>query len=167
MKIGFKPIVFSVMKFSNILVLIFILNFKVFYSLQTNINDILNNAQKENGLVDYQDFNDSEEKESDDQCSPDEIISQILDILTPEDFEEGKENIKSDIESFNETIEAVLRLQQYTRNVSQKMSEFSKRMNSRLSETLMTIDLPSDCMTSLIRIMSAAKNGELWAIKCE
>ena len=145
-------------------ILVFAIIVKVFNALE--VNDQVNSSELNSKEL-HDDYEMDSTDQSSDQCSADEVIAKILDILTPEDLEEGKENIKSDIESFNETIEAVLRLQQYARNVSQKMSEFSKRLNSRLSETLMTINLPSDCLTSLIRIMTAAKNGELWAIKCE
>ncbi|CAG2178416.1 unnamed protein product [Oppiella nova] len=34
-----------------------------------------------------------------------------------------------------------------------------------MSEALMTINLEPNCMTSLMRIMSAARNGEVWALK--
>ena len=113
---------------------------------------------------DYWNGNDDRVRED---CSPDEMIAEFFDILLPEDYEEGKENIKTDFTSINEVLESMKRFNEYRLNVSQKMSEFTKRMNSRLSEALMTTELPTDCMTSLVRIMSAAKNGELWAIKCK
>ena len=156
------------MKLLNTFTFVLILSFKVFYSLQTNvINEKLNLGQDHDALIDYPWPNNGDEHDSGDQCSADEVITKMIDIFTPEDFEEGKQNMKTDIESFNETLKAIIRLQEYSRNVSRKMSEFSKRLNSQLSETLMTIDLPSECLSSLVRIMSAAKNGELWALKCK
>ena len=102
-----------------------------------------------------------------DVCSPDEIMAKMVDILLPEDYEEGKDNIKTEITSINEVLESMNRFHEYRLNVSRKMTEFTETMNSRLSETLKTIELPTDCMTSLARIISAAKNGELWAMKCK
>ena len=126
------------------------------YSLEGNVSNFTYNSTDIE--MDY---------DSDDgQCSADAIIEQMTAIFTPDDYEEGKQNIKDSFENFNQTLIAINRLQQYTQNISEKMSEFSKRLSNRLSEVLMTVDLPPDCMNSLVRIGSAAKNGDLWALKC-
>ena len=49
----------------------------------------------------------------DDHCSEEAIIQQMTNIFTPNDYEEGKLNIKSRHESLNETLSAVNRLQQF------------------------------------------------------
>ena len=125
-------------------------------------SDILigNNATNE---TDY-DFDDDN---NDQRCSADAIIEQFNSIILPDDYEEGKHNIKNRIESFNESLLASIRLEQYSHNVSEKMSELNKRIVNRLSEAMMTLDLPPECMTSLVRIMNGVNNGDLWALKCK
>lgn len=110
---------------------------------------------------------DYEEDNDDQRCSADAIIDQLNAIILPEDYEDGKRNIKDHFESFNDTFKSMLRLQEYQRNVSAKMSELNKRISSRLTEVFMTIDLPSECMSSLVRIMTGVQNGDLWALKCK
>ena len=100
-------------------------------------------------------------------CSEDEIIDRFVDIFIPDDYEEGKANIKTSMGSINETLEALNRLEVFGQNISRKMSEFHKRITNRMSEALMTINLEPNCMKSLMRIMSAARNGEVWALKCK
>ena len=100
------------------------------------------------------------------RCSDEHIINHMIDIFAPEDYEEGKRNIKTRFETFNDTLHAIYRLTDYVYNISRKMSEINKRLNNRFSEVLMNIDLPYDCMRSLIRIGQAAQDGELWALKC-
>ena len=102
-----------------------------------------------------------------DHCSEDKIIDRFVDIFIPDDYEEGKANIKTSMGTLNETLEAMNRLQVFGQNISRKMSEFNKRITNRMSEALMTINLEPNCMTSLMRIMSAARNGEVWALKCK
>ena len=102
-----------------------------------------------------------------DQCPPDEIIDRFLEILTPDDYDEGKANIKNELKSFDEFLSAQNRIQEYGRNVSDRLSEFTKRLNGRMSEATMEVNLSPDCMKSLVRIGTAARNGELWALKCK
>jgi hypothetical protein len=121
-------------------------------------------------LTSYQDINEEIDETTEDnnsgECSADEIIDQFIDILTPDDYEEGKTNIKYEILNFEETLEALNRLQQYSRNVSAKMSDFSKSIYSRIYDVFMEVDLSPECMKSLARVGSAIRNGELWALKC-
>ncbi|XP_054166939.1 nose resistant to fluoxetine protein 6-like [Oppia nitens] len=113
------------------------------------------------GLEDSVDDNSFDEN----GCSADDMIDFFVDKLTPDDYEESKQNIKHTFGSLNETIKAFNRLEIYGKNVSEKLSKFTKRMNSRVTEVLMEMDLEDQCMQSLARIMNSARDGEIWAIK--
>ncbi|XP_054166937.1 uncharacterized protein LOC128964372 [Oppia nitens] len=85
--------------------------------------------------------------------------------MAPEDYEEGKQNIKQTLKSFNDTVNAFNRLQQYRQNVTEKTAELNKRVSNRIAELLMTIDIDQNCMNSLMRIINGMRNGDLWALK--
>ena len=88
----------SIFEMKNILclLLVFFINIKVLNSFETNSSD--DKSDREFTLAD--------------QCSPDEIIEKMLDIFSPEDLEEGKQNIKTEFGTFNETIGAIKRFQE-------------------------------------------------------
>lgn len=123
--------------------------------IQTNNYEI--NGESNGGAVDT----------SGGYCSPDDIIDRMADIFVPEDYEEGKDDIKTEFESFNETVLAINRLQEYSRNVSLKLSEFTERLNIKLIDVMVSFNVSSQCKSSLIRILKAVQNGERWAIKCK
>lgn len=102
-----------------------------------------------------------------DQCTADEMIDKFLGILTPDDYDEGKADIKHEITSYKEFMFIMNRLGEYGRNISDRFSEFTTRVNSRLSEALMEANLSHECLNALVRVGTAAKNGEIWALKCE
>ena len=139
--------------------------------LGQNIDDYDSNSDISIGNktenLDIDEDKDDKDDNDDERCSADAIIEQFNWMILPDDYEEGKNNVKDRFESFNQTIEVIARLNQYNKNVSQKMSEFHKRISNRLSEVLMTVDLPSECMTSLIRIVNGVNNEDLWALKCK
>ncbi|XP_054166941.1 uncharacterized protein LOC128964377, partial [Oppia nitens] len=109
--------------------------------------------------------NENNDNNNENGCSADDMLDFFIDKLTPDDYEEGKQNIKHRIGSLNEAIEAIYRLQIYGNNVSEKLSEFNKRMNSRVAEVLMEMDLEDQCMQSLTRIMNGVNDGDFWALK--
>jgi len=116
-----------------------------------------------NSLTNDYDF----DNECEDQCSSDQIIDQMIGVFTPDDYEEGKQNIKYEFKTIEETLNALKGLDEYQQNVRQKMSEFIKRLSNRLSEVLMTIDLPQECMNPLVRITNSANDGQVWGLKCK
>ncbi|XP_054166940.1 uncharacterized protein LOC128964376 [Oppia nitens] len=115
----------------------------------------------------YTDLEDSADDDNfnENGCSADSMINFFIDKLTPDDYEEGKQNIKHTFGSLNETIKVFNRLEIYGKNVSEKLSEFTKRMNSRVAEVLMEMDLEDQCMQSLARIMNGARDGDRWALR--
>ena len=101
------------------------------------------------------------------QCSADQIIDRFIEIFTPDDYDEGKANIKYELKSYDEFFSAYNRMNEYGRNVRDRLSEFGDRLNGRMSEATMEVNLSADCVKSLDRIGKAARNGEIWALKCK
>ena len=119
-----------------------------------------------NGTID--DYEEDDYDEDEDECTVDTFIDHYTELLLPEDYEEGKRlDFTQKSYTFSESISRIKRLHQYQQNVSKKVDPIIKRLAPRLSELLFYIDLPSDCMASLVRIGKAAKNGERWAMKCK
>jgi archaellum component FlaC len=101
-------------------------------------------------------------------CSVDTVINDLSDQLLPQDYEEGKKlDINRKLKHINETIDTIKRLHQYYNNVSKKMEPIIKRIIPRISDILLSIDLPPDCMASLAMIGQSAQNREQWALKCK
>jgi hypothetical protein len=112
--------------------------------------------------------NDDDYDYNSDVCSVDLLIDQFLQLILPQDYEEGKQlDFNRKIEHLNETFAIFKRLHQYSKNVSQKIQPIIKRVMPRISEILLLIDLPSDCMASLVRIGQSAQEGQQWALKCK
>ncbi|CAG2102495.1 unnamed protein product [Medioppia subpectinata] len=122
-----------------------------------SVDNQSNSSLSDDGLDDTADDSD--------HCSDDVLLNKFIDIFIPDDYEEGKANIKRSMGTMKETMAAIRRLQTFGQNISEKMSEFNKRMTNRMSEMLMTVDLEPTCMASLVRIMTGIQNGEVWAIK--
>ncbi|CAG2176478.1 unnamed protein product [Oppiella nova] len=131
------------------------------YHSQANYSSDETNTSPSTNLTDSE----SDDNHEDDRCSEDEIIEKFIEILTPEDYSEGKDKIKYTKNSFTEQMAAMSRLGVYGQNVSRKTEGFNKRISNRMSEAFMSINLEPSCMRSLMRIQSAGKNGELWALK--
>jgi len=100
-------------------------------------------------------------------CSVDLLIDKVSENILPEDYEEVS-NFSTDSKPkhLNQTIAIIKRLHQYSQNVSKKIEPIIKRIMPRMSEILLSIDLPSDCMASLTRIGQSAQDGQIWAMKC-
>lgn len=132
---------------------------------ETDIN--LNDSLAINGTADdyEEDYNEYEDEE---ECTVDAFIDHYSELILPDDYEEGKQlDFTQKSFTFSETISRIKRLHQYQQNVTRKIEPILKRVMPRLSEFLFYIDLPSDCMVSLVRIGQAAKDGERWAMKCK
>jgi hypothetical protein len=101
-------------------------------------------------------------------CSVDTIINHLSDKLLPEDYDEGKKlDINRKLKHINQTIDTFKRLHQYYKNVSIKVEPIIKRIIPRISDILLSIDLPPDCMASLVMISKSAQDREEWALKCK
>ncbi|CAG2116817.1 unnamed protein product, partial [Medioppia subpectinata] len=84
--------------------------------------------------------------------------------LTPEDWEQEKNRsvIYQRVDHINQTVDKLNRLKNITDKIRQTYEPIVQRLGSRLSEVLMEIDLPNDCMRSLITIMTGIKDGKQW-----
>jgi ABC-type ATPase with predicted acetyltransferase domain len=108
----------------------------------------------------------SDQYESD-FCSIDSVIDYSIENLLPTDYEENKKlDPKRKIKHLNETIATFRRLEEYSKNVSEIMKPIMKRVMPRITDILLMINLPPDCMASLARIGQSAREGETWALKC-
>ena len=147
------------------------IDYEIGDGLSLNDSLSLNNSLAINGTDDdyYEyDYGEGDEEGDDDDCTVDEFIDHYTELLLPEDYEEGKQlDFTQKSYTFSESIARIKRLHQYQKNVTRKIDPIIKRIIPRLSEMLFYIDLPSDCMSSLVRIGQAARNGEKWALRCE
>jgi hypothetical protein len=101
-------------------------------------------------------------------CSTDIFIDQLNQIILPEDYEQNTNlDFNTRVKHLNETIATFKRLHQYSQNVSEKLKPIIKRVMPRISEILLMIHLPPDCMASLTRISQSAQDRQQWALKCK
>jgi len=152
------------MKIFQLVTIILVIVFKIEAIDYQNSNfDYSDNNDKNEFNRTYYDYDDSEN-----ECSVDTLIDDFVEIILPEDYEENKQKqIKYNVSHLNETIAIMKRLHQYSQNVSEKMKPIMKRVMPRISEILLLIDLPHNCMASLARIGQSAQDGQLWALKCK
>jgi hypothetical protein len=133
------------------------------------------NIEKGSNFSVFSHMNESNGSENDDDyddnsnvCSTDIFIDQLSEIILPKDYEENKNlDFNARVKHLNETIATFKRLHQYSQNVSEKLKPIIKRVMPRISQILLMIDLPPDCMASLTRISQSAQDREQWALKCK
>ena len=101
-------------------------------------------------------------------CSSPQLLDTFFGSIVPEDYEEGQKlDMYGKVHHINETIEKFQRLMDWKQNVSKTYDPILKRLEMRITENLMSIDLPDPCLQSLVRISMAISNKELWAMECE
>jgi hypothetical protein len=166
--------------------IIFLICFEL--SISENINDISDDdfdEENEKGVENkYNNNEKSLDLNCDQSCECDTTVSKtcsldyFIDNLTnptsstPDDYEgengqKSYQNISRYDENINKTFDRIDRFANFFERVSQKFSPFTKQLRQRISELLMTADLETECITSLVRISSGIKSGKLWALKCE
>lgn len=102
------------------------------------------------------------------ECTADTVIEIFVNNVLPDDYEESKKlDYKRKLNHYNETIAILRRLHRYGESLKKKVDPILKRLMPRMTELLLLVDLPSDCLSSLARIGQSAKDREYWAIKCE
>ena len=105
---------------------------------------------------------------SEHQCSSYHLLDKFFQSITPDDYEIGVNmNFYSRVQSMKDVNEKVERLIGWSKNVSKTYEPLLNRIQMRLSESLMLIDIPDDCLKSLVRIGVAINDRELWALRCE
>lgn len=149
-------------------------------SISESINDISDDDLNEENEKGFKNNNNEKSLDlnCDQSCECDTTLSKtcsldyFIDNLTPDNYEEENEqksyqNISRYDENINKTIDRIDRLANFFERVSQKFSPFTKQLRHRITEVLMTVDLETECMVSLVRIVSGIESGKLWALKCE
>ena len=132
------------------------------------LNESHFNHRFNSSLNSTDDYEYNSEEEDEEECSLDIFIDEYIYPLLPEDYEENKKlDFTQKSFTFHETINRIKRLNEYKTNISRKSEPILKQLGLRLSELLFYMDLPADCMTGMARIGEAAKNQELWALKCK
>lgn len=98
----------------------------------------------------------------------------------PDDFEEVYENVNlgdemtegnvyGQIDNINDTLHIINRLVKYAEKWkgNTDILNSAKYLLSILSDKLYDARMSSECTADLIKVMQAARNGQLWAWKCE
>jgi len=123
-------------------------------------------SSEETGTISYEE-EDYDDYETSDVCTIDIVIDYLSESLLPGDYEETKKlKPKYKVDHFNETVGIIKRLDQYSKNVSQIMEPIMKRLTTRMTDLLLMLDLPPDCMASLARIGQSVQDGEMWGLRC-
>ena len=95
-------------------------------------------------------------------------LNGFLELLTPQDYEQANlSDINTRVQHFNETFNKFERLQTFQQNISKSFQPILQRIIARITEPLMEMHLPNDCMTALIKIGAGIQNRKPWALKCE
>jgi len=128
---------------------------------------VFSHINESNGIENDNHYEDDYEDNSN-VCSTDIFIDQLSQIILPEDYEQNTNlDFNTRVKHLNETIATFKRLHQYSQNVSEKLKPIIKRVMPRISEILLMIHLPPDCMASLTRISQSAQDRQQWALKCK
>ncbi|XP_054166928.1 uncharacterized protein LOC128964363 [Oppia nitens] len=89
----------------------------------------------------------------------------LFESLTPDDYSvANRSQIYQRVGHINHTIDRFNRMSGFAKNVSKIYEPIVNRLTARFSELLMEIDLPNDCMSSLIKLGSAVKDKKKWAL---
>ena len=101
-------------------------------------------------------------------CPVSPLLDKFIEDIIPIDFEEGQNmDIYGKVDNIEELIKRFQRLNDLKSNVSQKFDPILKRLQMRITENLMSIDLPDPCLQSMVRIAMGIKDGETWALSCK
>ena len=102
------------------------------------------------------------------KCSLNRLMDNMFESLTPEDYSEANRSVVYQrVNHINETIDRFIRLKNFAEKLRNTYEPIVQRLSARMSEVLMEIDLPNDCLSSLIQIMSAIRDHKEWALPCK
>ena len=95
-------------------------------------------------------------------------MDKMFESLTPEDYSEANRSVVYQrVNHINETIDRFIRLKNFTEKLRNTYEPIVQRLSARMSEVLMEIDLPNDCLSSLVNIMSGIRDNKEWALPCK
>ena len=88
------------------------------------------------------------------------VLSQLFEI-----HNKNKDiKIVKNVQNMSQTLGIIDRLSQIAVNLSK--DAISSTDSSKLIELFLSLEVPIDCLTSLVEIFNAIRKEELWAIKC-
>lgn len=99
-------------------------------------------------------------------CEIDNLLDQIVNVdqlQLADDFELIN---TTRVGSIDETFAILNNLISIGRNMSKPFSSLTQRLISRFSFLLYEIQVSPQCMASLVSLITAVRNNELWALKC-
>jgi hypothetical protein len=116
----------------------------------------------------YQNLDYSLEEDVTDECSSEESIDLMTELILPEDYEHNQKlEPNLEVKHLNQTFAIFRRLYEWNQNVSIKFNPFVTRITTKLLEVFSKIKLSKQCHQALNKVGTAIGNGERWALKCE
>ena len=102
------------------------------------------------------------------KCSLNRLMDNMFESLTPEDYSQANHSVVYQrVNHINETIDRFIRLKNFAEKLRNTYEPIVQRLSARMSEVLMEIDLPNDCLSSLVNIMSGIRDNKKWALQCK
>jgi hypothetical protein len=98
-------------------------------------------------------------------CSTEQFINNInFSNFLPDDYE----NISRNVLHINQTYEKFKRLEKWVQKISrnENLRKVFNFMRSRAYEMVYEIDLQPECLSALLRVVTAMQEKKLWALKC-
>jgi hypothetical protein len=103
-------------------------------------------------------------------CSTEQFINNInFSIFLPHDYESMKnEKISRNVLHINQTYEKFKRLEIWIQKISrnENLRKIFNLMQSRAYEMVYDIDLQPECLSALLRVVTAMQENKFWALKC-
>lgn len=103
-------------------------------------------------------------------CSTEQFINNInFSNFLPDDYENMKnEKISRNVLHINQTYEKFKRLEKWIQKISrnENLRKVFNFMHSRAYEMVYEIDLQPECLSALLRVVTAMQEKKLWALKC-
>lgn len=103
-------------------------------------------------------------------CSTEQFINNInFSNFLPHDYESMKnEKISRNVLHINQTYEKFKRLEKWIQKISrnENLRKVFNFMRSRAYEMVYEIDLQPECLSALLRVVTAMQEKKLWALKC-
>jgi hypothetical protein len=138
------------------------------YANNSETESIINNANEVKNISDNNGIENN--LKSNDESLNDENYCpsiNILEYFSPDDYEYGKTLIPNkSVSHINDTLAVIQRFQSVSNEWNIKFESLVKRSAPQLINILHSIDVPSECLSSILRIADGMSKREYWALKC-
>ncbi len=118
----------------------------------------------------YFDIGLDEDIDEENDCTAEQFLNNLnFTNLLPDDYESLRnEKISRNVLHVNQTYEKYKRLESYVQKLSrnQELSKIFNLIYSRAYEMVYELDLQPECLSSLLRIVTAIREKKFWALKC-